>query len=311
MASQVLAERYELLERIGSGAMGEVWAATDLRTGAAVAVKLAQAWAALDPELLERFERESELLRRLRSPNVCGLIDAGRSPDNQPYMVLELLVGETLEDLLEREGYLAMPDVGRIVDEVLQALVVAHASGIVHRDISPDNVFLHRTPEGKAITKVVDFGIAKDTQESGPRTGNRATMGSLAYVAPEQLGDSAKAGPRADLYAVGTLALRALTGKLPYGAAQGMALIVLKRESDAPSIDELTGEKWPAALRGFLTKTIARSPSKRYASAEMALAAWREALRGKGPRLEMPDKPPDHTTTLELDDQRGKRKKGT
>jgi serine/threonine-protein kinase len=133
-------------------------------------------------------------------------------------------------------------------------------------------------------------------------------MGSLPYVAPEQLGDSANAGPRADLYAVGTIAFRALTGQMPYGDAQGTALIVLNREHDPPSIDEVTGEKWPAALRTFLAKTMARSPAKRYASADMALAAWREAMRGKGPRLLLPDKPPEATTTLTLGDQRGKKR---
>lgn len=311
LASRVLAERYELHERIGSGAMGEVWAATDLHTGDDVAVKLAQKWALHEPELAGRFERESELLARLKTPFVCKLIDVGRGPGDLPYMVLERLEGETLEDLLAREGYLPMAEVGRIADELLQALVVAHGGGIVHRDISPSNVFLHRTPWGKTtktITKLLDFGIAKVADTGAPRTGNRATMGSLPFVAPEQLGDSAKAGPRADLYAVGTLVFRALTGQLPYGGAQGTALIVLKRESDAPSIDEATGEKWPAGLRTFLAKTLARSPAKRYASAEVALLALREAMRGKGPRLAMPEKPANATTTLTLDDERGKKK---
>ena len=308
MAARVLAERYELHERIGSGAMGEVWAATDLRTGADVAVKLAQEWAVREPELIERFEREIKLLGRMKSPFVCALLDSGRGPEGLPYMVLERLEGETVEQLLTREGYLPMSEVGRIADEVLQALVIAHGNGIVHRDLSPSNVFLHRTPEGTTLAKVLDFGIAKDVDTSAQRTGNRSTMGSLPYVAPEQLGDSAKAGPRADLYAVGTLVFRALTGQLPYGPAAGTALIVLKRESEAPTIDEATGEKWPAGLRTFLTKTIARSPSKRYASAEVALAAWREALRGKGPRLAMPEKPPNATATLTLGDHRGKRR---
>jgi serine/threonine protein kinase len=309
LATRVLAERFELHQRIGSGAMGEVWAATDLRTGSEVAVKLSQKWVALEPELLARFERESKLLRRLKSPFVCALVDAGRDADDVPYMVLERLQGETVEQLLAREGYLPMAEVGRIADEILQALVVAHGAGIVHRDLSPSNVYLHRTREGRVLTKVLDFGIAKAADTSGPSTGNRSTMGSLAYVAPEQLGDSAKAGPRADLYAVGTIVFRALTGRLPYGDAQGTALVVLKREHDPPSIDEATGEKWPAALRTFLAKTMARSPAKRYASADVALAAWRDAMRGKGPRLALPEKPQDATTTLTLGDHMPRSKK--
>lgn len=313
MASRVLAERYELHKRIGSGAMGEVWSATDLQSGHDVAVKLSKAWAASEPELVERFEREGKLLKRIKSPFICSLLDLGRTRDDVPFMVLERLEGETVEQLLDREGYLPLAEVGRIADELLQALVVAHGAGIVHRDLSPANVFLHRTPAGKTITKVLDFGVAKvaDADAGAPRTGNRSTMGSLPYIAPEQLGDSAKAGPRADLYAVGTIVFRALTGQMPYGDAQGTALIVLKREHEAPSIDEATGEKWPAALRTFLAKTMARYPAKRYSSAEVALVAWREAMRGKGPRLAMPERSLDATTTLTLGDQaarRGKRR---
>jgi serine/threonine-protein kinase len=314
LAAQVLADRYELHERLGSGSMGEVWSATDLRSGDAVAVKRAQAWALSEPDILERFERESDILKRLKSPFICALVDAGRGPDDLPYIVLERLNGETLEQLLEREGYLPMDEVGRIADEILQALVVAHGAGIVHRDLSPSNVFLHRTPEGRALTKVVDFGIAKviDDASSG-RTGGGATMGSLPYAAPEQLGDSANAGPRADLYALGTLVFRALSGRLPYGDARRMALIVLKRETEAPTIDEVTGEKWPTALRTFLARTIARAPAKRYTSADVALAAWREAMQGRGPRLEMPEKPDDATPTLTISgpNPNGKKKSRT
>ena len=314
MAVRVLAERYELHKRIGSGAMGDVWSATDRETGRDVAVKLSKAWAASEPELVERFEREGKLLERLESPFICALLDRGRTRDDAPFMVLERLEGETVEQLLAREGYLPLAEVGTIADQLLQALVVAHGAGVVHRDLSPANVFLHRTSTGKTITKVLDFGVAKVDDASAPRTGNRSTMGSLPYVAPEQLGDSAKAGPRADLYAVGTIVFRALTGQMPYGDAQGTALVVLKREHDAPSIDEATGEKWPAALRSFLAKTMARSPGKRYPSADVALAAWREAMRGKGPRLAMPEKPLDATTTLTLGDpaaRRAKRSKAT
>jgi serine/threonine-protein kinase len=306
---RVLAERYELHQRIGSGAMGEVWSGSELRSGVVVAVLVSLGWGGCEPELVARFEREGKLLKRIHSPFICSLIDVGRTPDDVPYMVLERLNGETVEQLLDREGYLPLSEVGRIADEILQALIVAHSAGVVHRDLSPANVFLHRRPDGTAVTKVVDFGVAKVTDASGARTGSRAMMGTLPYVAPEQLGDSARAGPRADLYAVGTLVFRALTGQMPYGDARGTALIVLKREHEAPSIDEATGEKWPAGLRTFLAKTIARVPAKRYASAEVALAAWREAMRGKGPRLEMPEKPHDATDTLTLDGSRRSEKK--
>ena len=114
VAARVLVERYELQERIGRGAMGEVWAATDLQTGEAVAVKLSQGWAAAEPELVARFEREAKILRRIKSPFVCSLVEAGRDPENVPYMVLERLQGEGFSwvafehlvvDLLRAMGY--------------------------------------------------------------------------------------------------------------------------------------------------------------------------------------------------------------
>jgi serine/threonine protein kinase len=282
--------------------MGEVWAGVDTKTGDDVAIKLAQGWTAQEPDLVARFEREGKLLRRLVSPHICSLVDAGKTHDDVPFIVLERLTGDTLEELLLRERYLALAEAGRIAADILRALVVAHGAGIVHRDLSPSNVFLHRAKDGTTTTKVLDFGIAKVSDASAPPTGKRATMGSLPYVAPEQLGDSANAGPRADLYALGTILFQCVTGQMPYGDARGTALVVLKREHDAPSIDEATGEKWPAALKTFLAKTMARSPAKRYASAEIALAALGEAVSGKGPRLVVPDKPDDATPTLPLDD---------
>lgn len=290
--------------------MGEVWAATDLETGGPVAVKVARGLAATDPTLLQRFALESKVLRRIRSPHVCALIDAGSTVDGAMYMVLERLDGETLEALLERAGYLPLEEVGRIADEVLQALVVAHAAGVVHRDLSPSNIFLHTTRDGDPVTKVLDFGVAKAEDLAASVTMPGTTIGSLPFVAPEQLGDAARAGPRADLYALGSIVFRALSGQMPYGDARGTALIVLKREHDPPTIDEATGETWPAALRAFLVRSTARAPSKRYGSAEIARAALREAVRGKGPRLSVPDGTRDVTRTLTLDEPGAGRTRG-
>ncbi len=303
---RLIADRFELMDRIGRGAMAEVWSARDRLTSVEVAVKVAQSWAATEPELLERFEQEGKVLRRLRSPFICSLVDAGRTESGLPYLALERLVGETLAELLAREGWLSMQEASKIADEVLQALVVAHDAGVVHRDLSPSNIFLHRAPDGTVSTKVLDFGIAKYKTGTGPNTAKQTTMGSLPFVAPEQLGDSARAGPRADLYAVGAIVFTALTGRLPFGDARDVALIALKREHEPPTIDEATGEKWPAALKGFLTKAMARLPSHRHASAEVALAALREAIRGRGPSLEIPEKPLDATTTMDDSDRGGR-----
>jgi serine/threonine-protein kinase len=277
--------------------MGEVWSAWDSEARCEVAVKLLQAWASAEPGLAERFEREGAVLAKLKlkSPHICALIDRGEEY-GVSYIALEKLEGETLEQLLQRVHSLSLTEVAQIGGEILQALSVAHGAGIVHRDLSPGNVFLHHAGL-QTITKLIDFGVAK-TGGPGPGTTSKATMGTLPFIAPEQLGDAGRAGPRADLYAVGTLVFFALTGRLPFGSANGTRLVTMKREMEAPSIDEVTGETWPAALKTFLAKTIARSPAKRYASAEVAAAALQLAARGKKPSLAIPEADESSTATL-------------
>lgn len=277
------------MERIGRGAMGEVWAARDRRSRRDVAVKLAQGWSIEMPELRDRFEREAKVMSRIDNPHVCAVLGAGTTDDGAPFIVLERLRGESLEELLAREGTLPLGDVAWIGEHVLSGLVAAHEAGVVHRDLSPSNVFLHDDEGEGTVAKLLDFGIAKAqrTTTGAPRTGTGSAMGTLTYAAPEQLTDSARAGPRADLYAAGAVFFRALAGCPPFGDARGVALVVMKREHDPPTIDEVTGEQWPAQVRAFLSKMMARTPNRRYASAQVALEAFRSAIKGRGPRIEV------------------------
>lgn len=299
----VLENRFQLDAPIGRGGMAEVWSAHDRKTNTEVAVKFLHGVAASDPALVERFAREGELLARLKSPHICKLIARGHTERGAetganrgvPYLVLERLHGETLEQLLARERSLSLAEIGAIGSQILQGLAAAHAAGVVHRDLSPPNVFLDSST-GHATVKLIDFGIAKAA--GGPSTTGGTTMGTLQFIAPEQLGESGKAGPRADLYAVGGIVFFALSGQLPFGNAAGMRLVTMKRETDPPSIDEVTGETWPAAVKTFLAKTLARAPAKRYASAEVAKAALLAAARGKTPALRLPEPAPGATATL-------------
>lgn len=260
--------------------MAEVWSARDLETGESVAVKIAQNWVAGDPHLRARFEREGRILAQLQSPFVCGFRGSGHLEDGIPYLVLEKFTGETLRARLEREGILPFEEVAPLVDQILQSLQVAHARRIVHRDLSPANVFLHRLTESREIVKVLDFGVAKviDPTSSISSTGKQATVGSIPYIAPEQLGNSADAGPRADLYAVGAILFRALAGAAPFGSARPVAIAVLKREHEAPTIDEATGTRWPEGISKFLAKMLARDPGQRFASADRARRELRHAM---------------------------------
>ena len=280
--------------------MGEVWSATDRTTGAPVAVKLAQLWAISEPELVARFEQEGKLLKRLRSPYhlraTSTRADQGRraltSSSNDS-------TGETLEALLEREGYLSLEEAGRIADEMLAG---------AHRRARRRASFIAISARGtsSSIASATAASSRSSSTSASRRRPRRApahrapasqvTMGSLRFIAPEQLGDAAKAGPRADLYAIGTILFRALTGKMPFGDATATQLVVA--QARARSADQSTRRPERSgrpALRTFLTKTIARTPGKRYASAEIALAALREAMRGRAPPLEMPEGPIEST----------------
>jgi serine/threonine-protein kinase len=262
---------FRVLAILGRGAFADVWDAVREVDGQPVALKVLRA---TDDGSRLRFAREASVARRIDSPNVVRVIDASGST-SPPFLAYEKLVGETLDARLERDGWLSLGETWPIVRDVLSGLVAAHASAVVHRDVTPANVFLEA---GRAC--LIDFGVAKARGDSEPqvRTTGGSTLGSIAYMAPEQAGGSADADGRADLYAVGVLAFRALAGRLPFAARSAATMLALKLDRNAPSLGEVTGDQWPAAVEAFLRGTLAREPSRRFESAEQALAAW-EAVR--------------------------------
>jgi serine/threonine protein kinase len=272
--------RYRVTRLLGRGGMGEVWAAIDDRTGLEVAVKVLLARAAAKPELVRRFEREARIASAIRSPFVCDLVEVAQTPEGTPLLVFEHLRGESLADRLKREQYLPLSEVGPLVDDVLQGLVAAHAAGVVHRDLKPGNIFVERAVESRERAKILDFGISKLARRDGAEptlTGFDATLGSFAYMAPEQIRGAARADERADLYALGTVAFRSLAGRLPFEGTTAAALVALKLDRRAPTLEEVTGEKWPVGIERFLERALERQREARFATAEEALAAWRSS----------------------------------
>jgi eukaryotic-like serine/threonine-protein kinase len=210
-----LANRYTIDERLSSGGMATVYRATDEILGRAVAVKIMHPALAADPSFVERFRREGQNVARLSHPNVATVYDYGEAPIGNLapdlFMVMELVEGTTLRSLLERFGRLDPPMARHVARGVAAALDHAHNKGIVHRDVKPENVLL--TPDGQV--KVVDFGIAKAL---GPQAVNLTTdrpIGTVAYVAPEQL-TMADVGTRADVYALGAMTYEMVTGRPPF-----------------------------------------------------------------------------------------------
>ena len=184
----VIADRYELEQPLGEGAMGAVWRARHLALGTAVAVKVIRREAALNRDALQRFEREAMLAARIRSAHVVQALDHGHH-DGLPYIVMEYLVGESLRDRLVARGRLTLAETSLVVRHVCRALAQAHEVGLVHRDIKPENIFVSPgEEEGEVVIKVLDFGVAKVTDELGVSavapTQTGALLGTPFYVSP-------------------------------------------------------------------------------------------------------------------------------
>ncbi|WP_165373351.1 serine/threonine-protein kinase [Sorangium cellulosum] len=265
---------------LGRGGMGEVWAATRESDMQPVAIKVLLARAAMKPDLVRRFDREAKIASAIKSPYVCQLLEVGETEDGAPLLVFEQLDGESLADRLKREQYLPFSEVGPIIDDVLQGLVAAHAAGVIHRDLKPGNIYLEHLglPDRRERAKILDFGISKLTRrekEEPTLTAFDATLGSFAYMAPEQVRGAARADERADIYAVGAVAFRALSGRLPFEGATAAVLVAMKLDRPAPSLAEATGEKWPVGIERFLERALDRQRERRFGSAAEALESWR------------------------------------
>jgi eukaryotic-like serine/threonine-protein kinase len=212
----VLGGRYVLREVLGTGGMATAWRARDEVLGREVAVKVLSARYAADPGFLARFDREARHAAGLSHPRLVTVFDCG--VDGQlPFIVMELVAGRTLRQVLDQAGMLAAGEAVRIAAAVCEALAVAHAAGLVHRDITPANIVL-----AGAEVKVLDFGIARAGGGTGV-TGTAVVLGTAAYLSPEQA-SGRPAGPQADLYSLGCVLFEMLTGAPPFSADSAVGL---------------------------------------------------------------------------------------
>ncbi|MEJ3745667.1 serine/threonine-protein kinase [Actinomycetes bacterium KLBMP 9797] len=257
---KVLGGRYRMVERVGAGGMSVVWRGFDLVLGRQVAVKVLDAALATDPVLRRRIRIEAQAAARLSHPHITNVYDYGES-DGAPYVVMELVDGESLAAILGRDRVLPWPQAVTVCAQVASALAAAHERGVVHRDVTPGNVML--TAAG---VKVVDFGISAlvGEREVGP---DGTLLGTPAYLAPERL-DGGPVSPATDVYAVGILLYRAVTGRLPWPAASTTQTLRAHRHTDPdplPAIDGL-----PDTVVRLYQRCLAKSPDARPTSAEVA-----------------------------------------
>lgn len=258
---------YILEEPLGSGGMGEVYAARHVRlTKRRAAVKVLPSSLATEPEFLRRFEAEANAAASLDHPNVLGLWEYGEH-EGMPFLVMPLIPGGSLKELLERRGPLTAPEAGRILTQIAAALDYAHGRGLLHRDVKPANILL--TEEGRPV--LADFGIAKVMEATQTQITRAGTgIGTPEYMAPEQLEGNAER--RSDLYALGVVLYQMLTGKVPYSGSTPYAIAYQQLEAPLPSL-RAANPRVPVAVERVLERALAKDPAQRYATGrEFALA---------------------------------------
>ncbi len=269
--------RYEILDVLGSGGFGVVYLAYDRLEDRRVALKLLRA-DRLEPETLERFQREVALARGLESPRLIRILDSDVGDDGV-FLIMEVVEGESLADRLRR-GALPVDEAVRLASDVLAGLAALHEVGVVHRDVKPSNILLG--PGGRA--KLADFGLAcrQGSDEARP-TSPDVLMGTVEYLAPEQaLGE--EAGPLSDLYAVGVVLFEMLTGDVPHRARSSLGTLLAHVQRSAPDLHGLRPEV-PDWLAAVAARLLAKEPAERYVCAEDAIRDLEQARSPRSSRL--------------------------
>jgi serine/threonine-protein kinase len=262
---QVLGERYEIGGVLGRGGMAEVHRGRDLRLGREVAVKVLRSDLARDPSFQVRFRREAQAAASLNHPAIVAVYDTGEdrtATGATPYIVMEYVEGETLRDVLRREGRLDPERAMSLVADVCGALDFSHRNGIVHRDVKPGNVML--TPQG--AVKVMDFGIARAVSDSAATmTSTAAVIGTAQYLSPEQArGEAVDA--RSDVYSVGCMLYELVTGAPPFTGDSPVS-VAYQHVREDPRLPSSINPVIPPALDAILLKALSKNPANRYQSA--------------------------------------------
>ncbi|MFC4376536.1 protein kinase [Nocardia halotolerans] len=256
----MIADRYRLQRLIATGGMGQVWEAMDTRLDRRVAVKVLKTEFSADPTFRQRFRVEARTTAQLNAPGIAGIYDYGETTDpsggETAYLVMELVQGEPLNAVLNRMGRLSVLQALDMLEQTGRALEVAHAAGVVHRDVKPGNILV--TPTGQV--KITDFGIAKAVDAS-PVTKTGMVMGTAQYIAPEQaVGEDATAA--SDVYSLGIVGYEALAGVRPF-TGEGAITVAMKHVRDAPPP---LPEDLPTNVHDLIAITMAKDPTQRYSS---------------------------------------------
>ena len=275
MNPPLLAERYQLGELIATGGMGSVYRAIDTHLGRPVAVKVLKRVLADDPTFLERFRREARAAAGISHPGVARVYDYGEL-SSEPFMVMELVDGDTLAQRIANQGRLPWEQAFAIAGQVASALSAAHAHGVIHRDVKPANILIDRSDR----VKVTDFGIARAVRAT-TLTRPGMVLGSANYVAPEQAQGSS-VGPAADLYSLGCVLFESVTGNTPYQGRSAVAIATQHVSSPVPDPRDQVPELPPAAA-ALIMRSLGKRPEDRFPDGAAMAAALAAARAGQYP----------------------------
>ena len=250
---------YDLLDKLGAGSMGTVYKARHWETRQIVAIKVMPAEIARNPVLIKRFEQEFRITSKLDHPNIVRVLEFSKS-DSNPYLVMELVDGESLGDKLERDGKLSEDESIQIILQVAQGLHRAHRQGLIHRDIKPDNIMV--TKDG--VAKLTDLGLAKDNDADEGLTRTGRGLGTPDYIAPEQFRNAKNASVRCDVYGLGATLYHMVTGKIPFDEPDPVQAMLRKLRNDLPTprdVNRAISERTDWAIRRAMSANADNRPA--------------------------------------------------
>jgi eukaryotic-like serine/threonine-protein kinase len=289
MADRTISEKYRLVRKLGEGAAGDVWEAENLLVGRRVAIKILHPSVASRPDMQQRFLAEARLSAKLAHPNVVDVYDLGRTQEGTPYIVMELLEGETLEKMLHRRRRLPAQFACELMMQVLATLVAAHKLDIVHRDLKPANVMLVYPRPDQPLVKVLDFGIAQGIQADP--LGESGIFGTPEYMAPEQAtGEMVDA--RCDVYAAGAILYELIAG-VPAFSGNTAAIVLSRVLTTAPEPLHKLAPDVPRDLEAVVIAALAKKPKDRPKSAaELSARIAPFATKGvAAPLIQLSERP--------------------
>jgi serine/threonine protein kinase len=278
LIGQTLGEKYRIEEEIGAGGMCLVYRATQTLIGKTVALKVLRPQLAVDQDIVRRFEQEATALGRLHHPHAINVFDFGFTPQGSPYLVMDFIGGQTLTEILRQEGPLPVARANKLLGQVCGALQAAHAEGIIHRDIKPDNILVSEA-DGEDWVTVVDFGVAKiqeDINQKSALTGAGIIIGTPRYMSPEQ-SEGRTIDLRSDIYSLGVVLYEMLAGEAPFNDDSSTRLLIKHLTELPPPLRE----RWPeipAEIEAVVMRALAKDPDERPASALELSEAFEQAV---------------------------------